>query len=115
MLRAMHRVMEVQRPIAEENPRLMEAWREGDLYWRDHFGTATIKGVWNSFFRLDILGVLSGIGALVRYVRGRTFVIPWKYRRRLRKVLFRRGKMRRSGQGNTNRQSGDHQAPRLRD
>lgn len=115
MLRAMHRVMEMQRPIAEENPRLMEAWREGDLYWRDHFGTTTIKGVWNSFFRLDILGVLSGIGALVRYVRGRTFVIPWKYRRRLRKVFFRRGTMRRSGQGNTNRQSGDHQAPRLRD
>lgn len=90
MLSAMHRVMRMQLPIMEGDSHLRKAWQKGDLYWRDHFGIATIKELWSSLLRLDISRFFLGIAALVRYVRGRVFIIPWKYRRRLLRVLRRR-------------------------
>lgn len=87
MLRAMQRVMEMQRPIAEENPRLMEAWREGDLYWRDHFGIATFKEIYKRLRSGEMTAARRAGWILLWRVRTRLFVIPWKYRKRIIRAL----------------------------
>jgi hypothetical protein len=90
MLRAMDRVMKMQWPIVQGDKRLMKAWHEGDRYWRDHFGVATIKELFANLLRLNLGRVALAIVALIRYVRGQIFLLPWKNRRRLLKVVGRR-------------------------
>ena len=80
MLRAMHRVMEMQLPLLGRNPRLIKAWRKGQRYWRDRFGPTTIKQVYAHLRRGEIRGAISAAATLISYVRGRLFIFPWKYR-----------------------------------
>ena len=93
MLRATDRVMEMQLPVLNGNPRLKTAWRQGERYWRDRFGPTTIKQLRAHLGRCEIRAAASAAVTLLRYVRGRLFVFPWIYRqqgldyvrRRLRK------------------------------
>jgi glycosyltransferase involved in cell wall biosynthesis len=97
MLPSMHRVMQMQRPIVNGNRRLRRAWRQGDRYWREHFGIATIKQLSAHLRCCELWHAVSAVVALLRYVRGRLFVWPWKYRRRLmRAIRHRFGLSRRS-------------------
>jgi glycosyltransferase involved in cell wall biosynthesis len=77
MLRAMHRVMRIERPALSGEPRLTSAWRKGDRYWRDYFGVATIKQLYAHLRRGEVARAASAAVALVRYSRGRLFVLPW--------------------------------------
>jgi glycosyltransferase involved in cell wall biosynthesis len=93
MLRATHRVMEMQLPILNGNPCLVAAWHQGERYWRDRFGPTTIKQLCAHLRRCEIRAATSAAVTLLRYVRGRLFAFPWIYRqqgldyvrRRLRK------------------------------
>jgi glycosyltransferase involved in cell wall biosynthesis len=82
MLKATNRVMVAQLPFVQGSPQLKAAWRHGDHNWRDFFGAVTIKEVWACLRRGDLVNAIRASAALVRYVRERIFVIPWKYRRR---------------------------------
>lgn len=82
MLKATNRVMRSQRPFIQGSGRLKEAQRIGDQNWRDFFGGVTIKEIWASLRRGDFVNVMRASVALLRYVRGRIFIIPWKYRGR---------------------------------
>ena len=90
MLRAIHRVMRLQRGAVDGNPRLLNAYRRGELYWRDHFGAVTIKEVYVHLVRGDLRRSALAVAALLWYVRGRLFVLPWKYRRLALKAVRRR-------------------------
>jgi glycosyltransferase involved in cell wall biosynthesis len=80
MLRAMHRVMEMQLPLLGRNPCLIKAWRKGERYWRDRFGPTTIKQVYAHLRRGELWRAICAAAALLWYVRGRLFVFPWIYR-----------------------------------
>ena len=80
MLRAMHRVMEMQLPLLGRNPRLIKAWRKGERYWRDRFGPTTIKQAYAHLRRGELWRAICAAAALLWYVRGRLFVFPWIYR-----------------------------------
>ncbi len=45
MLRAMDRIMGAQKSFIAESPHLQAAAREGEAYWRDHFGETTVRGI----------------------------------------------------------------------
>jgi glycosyltransferase involved in cell wall biosynthesis len=90
MLRAMDHVMRSQRSMLNGNPRLLAAWREGELYWREHFGVATIKQLYAHLRRCEPGRAVSAGAGLLRYVRGRLFILPWKYRGRAFNYLRRR-------------------------
>jgi len=77
MLRAMHRVMRMERPALNGDSRLTKSWREGERYWRDYFGVATIKQLYGHLCRGEVWRAGSAAVALVRYGRGRFFVLPW--------------------------------------
>ena len=87
MLGAMKRVMSLQRDEVKENPKLLKACREGERYWRDHYGAVTVKEVYMRLFRCDLWHGAMAFAALLWYVRGRLFVIPWKYRWHALKAL----------------------------
>jgi glycosyltransferase involved in cell wall biosynthesis len=89
MLPAMDRVMRMQWPRVSINQALMMAWREGDIYWREHFGIATIKQLFRHLRHFELRATVSAALALLRYVRGRLFVLPWKYRHRALNYLRR--------------------------
>ena len=80
MLKAMHQVMQRQREEVKENPTLIAAWRQGERYWRDRFGPTTIKQLYAHLRHCEIREAISAAATLVRYVRGRLFIFPWKYR-----------------------------------
>jgi len=96
MLRAMHRVMRMERPALSGDSRLTKSWREGERYWRDYFGVATIKQLYGHVRRGELWRAGSATVALVRYGRGRLFVLPWICGQRgvnyLRRRLGRRRK-----------------------
>jgi len=96
MLRAMHRVMRMERPALNGDSRLTKSWREGERYWRDYFGVATIKQLYGHLRRGELWRAGSATVALVRYGRGRLFVLPWICGQRgvnyLRRRLGRRRK-----------------------
>jgi glycosyltransferase involved in cell wall biosynthesis len=77
MLRAMHCVMRMELPALNGEPRLTSAWRQGERYWRDYFGVATIKQLYAYLRRGEAARAASAAVALVRYSRGRLFVLPW--------------------------------------
>jgi hypothetical protein len=87
MLRATHRVMETQLPILNGNRRLVAAWRQGERYWRDHFSGATIREVYAHLVRWEPWRAVVAFAALLWYVRGRLFLLPWKHRRRVAKAV----------------------------
>lgn len=90
MLRAMHRVMVSQRQAVQGNQRRQAALRQGERYWRDWFGAVTIKEIYAHVGRGNFKRAISALVVLLRYVRGRVFVLPWKYRRRLRAAIAAR-------------------------
>jgi len=92
MLGAMKRVMSLQRDEVKGNPKLLKACREGERYWRDHFGVATIKEMYANLAAGGPGSAARSFGALLWYVRGRLFLFPWKYRRRLFRVVSRRSR-----------------------
>jgi glycosyltransferase involved in cell wall biosynthesis len=87
MLRAIHRVMRLQRSTIEGNSNLLKAYREGEIYWRDHFSGATIREVYGHLARREPWRAIMSFAALLWYVRGRLFVLPWIRRRRLAKAI----------------------------
>ncbi len=94
MLRAMHRVMQMQLPVVRENPDLVKAWRIGDIYWREHFGIATFKEVYRRLRCGEIMSALRAVGILLGRVRTRLLVLPWKYRKRIIRALAGQGRSR---------------------
>ncbi len=91
MLRATRRVMESVRPSVRSNPRLKAAHREGEIYWRDHFGVATIKEIAAHLRRGHLVRAVVATGALFWFVRSRLLFLPWKRRHRIVAYLQRLG------------------------
>jgi glycosyltransferase involved in cell wall biosynthesis len=89
MLRAMHRVMCLQWDVVKNDPRLMQAHRQGDRYWRDYFGRETIREIFAHILRRAPGRALGAVAVLMRYVGGRLFLFPWKYRRALFQAVKR--------------------------
>jgi glycosyltransferase involved in cell wall biosynthesis len=82
MLKATNRVIVAERQVVKGNSRLEAALRKGDQHWRDFFGGVTIKEIYSHLWRRDLASAVRAAAALFRYVRGRIFIIPWKYRHR---------------------------------
>lgn len=89
MLRAMHRVMCLQWDVVKNDPRLMQAHRQGDRYWRDYFGRETIREIFAHILRGAPGRALGAVAVLMQYVGGRLFLFPWKYRRALFQAVKR--------------------------
>lgn len=83
MLRAMDRVMDLQRPWIEGQPQLQAAHREGIKYWRDHFGRIGLKELFGRIVHGDLVGATGTLLGLLRYTAIELLVLPWKYRRRI--------------------------------
>lgn len=94
MLRAMHRVMQMQLPVVRKNPGLVKAWRRGDIYWREHFGIATFREVYRRLRSGEMVSALRAVGILLWQVRTRLLVLPWKYRKRIIRALAGQGRAR---------------------
>jgi glycosyltransferase involved in cell wall biosynthesis len=90
MLWAMDRVMEMQLPILNGNPCLIAAWHQGERYWRDRFGGATVKEVCTHIMHGEPWRAAKAFAALLWYVRGGVFVLPWKRRRRIMQAIRHR-------------------------
>jgi glycosyltransferase involved in cell wall biosynthesis len=88
MLRAMNRVMRLQREQVKDDPVLLAAWHQGNAYWKDHFGAAAVKELFGCLRSGQLGGAARAAAALVRFVGFGILVLPWKRRRRLWK-LFR--------------------------
>ncbi len=83
MLQSMHQVMHAQQEFVKGNSRLEAAWREGDTYWRDEFGTITGREILSHARRGDIGRAWKAVLAMLWYVRGRVLLLPWNNRRRI--------------------------------
>jgi len=83
MLRRMYRVMQSQLSFVNGNPALKAAHRRGQNHWRDFYGGVTMKEIFAHLTRGDVLHAASAFATLLWYVRGRVFIIPWKYRKRI--------------------------------
>jgi len=94
MLRAMNRVMHLQRDAIKGDRRLLRACRQGELYWRDYYGVVTVKEIGACLARGDLGQALRASGAFLRYVRGRFLIWPWTERQRLVNVLSRLRQLR---------------------
>jgi len=90
MLRAMNHVMGLQRQQVKDDPVLLSAWRQGDAYWKDHFGAAAVKELLGYLRSGQLGGVARAGAALIRFVGFRILVLPWKRRRRLLNLLRQR-------------------------
>jgi glycosyltransferase involved in cell wall biosynthesis len=93
MLKATNRVIVAERQVVKGDSRLEAALRKGDQHWRDFFGGVTIKEIYSHLGHRDLASAARATAALIWYVRGRIFIIPWKYRRRgmiaVRRRLYR--------------------------
>jgi glycosyltransferase involved in cell wall biosynthesis len=90
MLKATNRVILAERQLVKGDCRLETALRKGDQHWRDFFGGVTIKEIYSHLGRRDLASAARATAGLVWYVRGRIFIIPWKYRRRAMAAARRR-------------------------
>ena len=90
MLRTMHKVMQSQVSFVNANCNLKAAHRKGELTWRDHFGLATIGEIYTLLVRCEPWRAAKAFAALLWYVRGRLFLLPWKHRHRLLNEVRRR-------------------------
>jgi glycosyltransferase involved in cell wall biosynthesis len=90
MLKATNRVFIAEREKVKGSRRLEAALREGEQKWRDFFGGVTIKEIWAEIARGHIASAATSGMALVWYVRGRIFLIPWKFRERGMAAVKRR-------------------------
>ncbi len=78
----MDEVLRMQRPFVKGNPRLEAALRKGEKHWRDFYGGVTIKQILGYLQRGNLVGASRALGVLLCHVRGRLFILPWKYRER---------------------------------
>ena len=96
MLPAIRRIMRLQDEVVNGNPRLLQARRQGYAYWRDYFGKETLKELFAHVVHGSPRGAATSLVTLLRYVGGRLFIWPWKYRQRglnyLRRCLRARQK-----------------------
>jgi glycosyltransferase involved in cell wall biosynthesis len=90
MLRAMNHVMGLQRQQVKDDPVLLAAWRQGNAYWKDHFGAAAVKELLGCLRSGQLGGAATAVAALIRFVGFRILVLPWKRRRRLLNLLWQR-------------------------
>jgi glycosyltransferase involved in cell wall biosynthesis len=90
MLPAMDRVMRLQREEVKDDPVLSAAWRQGNAYWKDHFGAAAVKELFGYLQRGQLWRAAGAVIALIRFVGFRILVLPWKRRRRLLSLLRQR-------------------------
>jgi glycosyltransferase involved in cell wall biosynthesis len=96
MLPAIQRIMRLQNEVVKKNPVLLRARRRGYAYWRDYFGKETLKELFAHVVHGSPRGATMSLVTLLRYVGGRPFIWPWKYRQRglnyLRRCLRARQK-----------------------
>ena len=90
MLRAMNQVMRLQREQVKDDPVLLAAWRQGNAYWKDHFGAAAAKELLGCLRSAQLGGAARAGAALIRFVGFRILVLPWKRRRRILNLLRQR-------------------------
>jgi glycosyltransferase involved in cell wall biosynthesis len=83
MLRALDRVMELEKPLVEGDPRLESARRQGIRYWRDHYGRIGLREVYDRFTQGALISALGTLGTLIWYGRTRLLILPWTSRRRI--------------------------------
>jgi glycosyltransferase involved in cell wall biosynthesis len=94
MLRAMNHVMRLQREELKGDPVLLSAWRQGNAYWKDHFGAAAVKELLHCLRSGQLGGATRAGAALIRFVGFRILVLPWKRRCRLLNLLRQRAGLR---------------------
>ena len=93
MLPAIRRIMRLQNEVVKGNPVLLRARRRGYAYWRDYFGKETVKELFAHIIHGSPRGAAKCLSTLFRYVGGRLFIWPWKYRRKIGRMVdswFRR-------------------------
>ena len=93
MLPAIQRIMRLQNDVVKGNPALLAARREGYAYWRDYFGKETVKDLFAHIIHGSPRGAAKCLSTLFRYIGGRLFIWPWKYRRKIGRMVdswFRR-------------------------
>ena len=94
MLRAMNHVMRLQREEVKDNPVLLSAWRQGNAYWKDHFGAAAVKELFGYLRSGQLWQAAAGGAALTRFVGFRILALPWKRRRWLLSLFRQRAGVR---------------------
>ena len=93
MLPAIRRIMRLQDEVVKGNPVLLQARRQGYAYWRDYFGKETVKDLFAHIIHGSPRGAAKCLTTLLQYVGGRLFIWPWKYRRKIGRIVdswFRR-------------------------
>ncbi len=93
MLPAIRRIMRLQDEVVKGNPALLAARRQGYAYWRDYFGKETVKDLFAHIIHGSPRGAAKCLTTLLQYVGGRLFIWPWKYRRKIGRMVdswFRR-------------------------
>jgi len=93
MLPAIQRIMRLQNDVVKGNPVLLQARRQGYAYWRDYFGKETVKDLFAHIIHGSPRGAAKCLSTLFRYIGGRLFIWPWKYRRKIGRMVdswFRR-------------------------
>lgn len=83
MLPAILGVMRRQCDFTHGNRRLEKARRQGEAYWRDYFGKEAAKALFASVVHGSPKRAARSLVTLLRYVHGRLFLWPWKYRRKV--------------------------------
>ena len=87
MLPAIRRIMRLQDEVVKGNPALLAARREGYAYWRDYFGKETVKDLFAHIIHGSPRGAAKCLSTLFRYIGGRLFIWPWKYRRKIGRMV----------------------------
>jgi glycosyltransferase involved in cell wall biosynthesis len=76
MLAAMRSVVGRQWEFVQGDARLRKAWKEGDRYWKEHFGVAAVRETLAYIRRGQLWRALSAVVQLIRYMGARVFLLP---------------------------------------
>jgi len=87
MLPAIRRIMRLQDEVVKGNPALLAARRQGYAYWRDYFGKETVKDLFAHIIHGSPRDAAKCLTTLLQYVGGRLFIWPWKYRRKIGRIV----------------------------
>jgi glycosyltransferase involved in cell wall biosynthesis len=101
MLRALHDIMELEKPLVEGDPRLECARREGIRYWRDHFGRVGLREVYGQVARGELITAFATLVGLIWYARGRLLLVPWKYRQSITREIRERFRKQAEGKASS--------------
>lgn len=94
MLPAIFRVMRLQDEVVGGNPRLCRARRQGIAYWRDYFGKEALKDLFRELAHGSVWPAALALITLIRYVRARMLIWPWRYRKSILRAV--KGRSRRA-------------------